>query len=101
MHKATPPSDKLVILLLGYCPSLVATNLPPQIEWSKTHEPVAHMEYYIKAMNEQGHSVVVKVTGLTLLADRAYLGATSNGRVYDPSTALQKWCTRNKVPILY
>ena len=31
----------------------------------------------------------MKETGLTLLADRAYLGASSDGRVYDPSSSLQ------------
>ena len=40
-------------------------------------------------MKGQGHQVVVKDCGLSLLANRAYLEASSDGRVYDPASTLQ------------
>ena len=33
--------------------------------------------------------VVIKDCGLSLLANRAYLGASSDGQVYDPASTLQ------------
>ena len=77
-----------MISLLGYQSHLTATNLPPQLEWDRTREAVARQDY-ITAMDGRGHPVVVKECGLSLLANRAYLGASSDGRVYDPASALQ------------
>lgn len=94
--KATTPPDKLVISLMGYQSPLAATSLPPQIEWGRTREAVAQQDY-ITAMKGQGHQVV-KDCGLSLLANRAYLGASSDGRVYDPASTHQSGVLEIKCP---
>jgi len=52
VRKATTPPYDLVFSLLGYRPHLTETDIPQQIEWGKTLEPVAHQDY-IRAMNEK------------------------------------------------
>ena len=82
---------------MGYQSPLAATSLPPQIEWGRTREAVAQQDY-ITAMKEQGHQVVVKDCGLSLLANRAYPGASSDGRVYDPASTHQSGVLEIKCP---
>ena len=97
VRKATTPPDKLVISLMGYQSPLTATSLPLQIEWGRTREAVARQDY-VTAMRGRGHQVVVKDCGLSLLASRAYLGASSDGRVYDPASTLQSGVLEIKCP---
>ena len=73
---------------MGYHSPLAAISLPPQLEWGRTREAVARQDY-VTAMKARGHHVVVKECGLSLLANRAYLGASSDGRVYDPVSTPQ------------
>jgi len=49
-------------------------------------------------MKGQGHQVVVKDCGLSLLANRAYLGASLDGWVYDPASTLQSGVLEIKCP---
>ena len=82
---------------MGYQSSLAATSLPPQIEWGRTCEAVARQDY-ITAIKGQGHQVVVKDCGFSLLANRAYLGASSDGQVYNPASTLQSGVIEIKCP---
>ena len=86
VRKPNTSPDKLVISLLGYYQTLSEGNLPPQLQWGRTREAVAR-EAYVQTMQDNGHSgIVVKDCGLSLLAERSYLGASSDGRVYDPTS---------------
>ena len=67
------------------------------MEWGKTREAVGRQDY-ITAMKGQGHQVVVKDCGFSLLANREYLGASSDGWVYDPASTLQSGVLEIKCP---
>ena len=90
VRRPTTSPDNLVISLMGY--KSVSTINHPALQWGTSHEPVARMEY-ITMMHRVGHQVVVKESGLNLLANKPFLGASSDGRVYDPShNQPSAWC---------
>ena len=54
---------------------------PPQLKWGKEKESVARMDY-ISKMKELGHKdITVQPSGLTLMPEHAFLGATADGIV--------------------
>ncbi|KAK3097953.1 hypothetical protein FSP39_014801, partial [Pinctada imbricata] len=56
------------------------TKLPPQVQWGIDHESQARSDYLM--LKNQFGTVRVEQTGITLCSTFAYLGATSDGRVY-------------------
>ena len=99
VRRPTTSPDNLVISLMGY--KSVSTINHPALLWGTSHETVARMDY-VTVMHRLGHQVVVKESGLTLLADKSYLGASSDGRVYDPNCSLPSGVLEIKCPsILY
>ena len=64
--------------LMGYTPMI---GSPPQLKWGKEKESVARMDY-ISKMKELGHKdITVQPSGLTLMSEHAFLGATADGIV--------------------
>ena len=95
VRRPTTSPDNLVISLMGY--KSVSTINHPALLWGTSHETVARMDY-VTVMHRLGHQVVVKESGLTLLADKSYLGASSDGRVYDPNCSLPSGVLEIKCP---
>ena len=54
--------------------------LPPQIRWGRENEEEA-CKHYVENRKAVGEMMVVNKSGLHLLPDKSYLGASSDGLV--------------------
>ena len=71
-------SRRLVKDLMGY--SRPMTTLPPQIRWGRENEERAR-KCYVANRCAVGEMMVVEESGLHLMPDKSYLGASSDGNV--------------------
>ena len=55
-------------------------NFPPQICWGRDNEPAAH-QCYLESRRNNGETIVFEPTGLYLLPEKCYLGASSGGKL--------------------
>ena len=55
-------------------------HLPPQIRWGKDNESTA-CKYYLESRCKNGEAMVLEPTGLHLLQEKGYLGASSDGKL--------------------
>ena len=69
---------RLVRDLMGYGGPL--KNLPPQMRWGRENEDKAQ-KYYIEDRQAAGEMMTVAPSGLHLMPEKAYLGASSDGLV--------------------
>ena len=53
---------------------------PPQIRWGRDNEPLAR-KCYLENRQAAGEDIVFESAGLSLLAEKSYLGASSDGRL--------------------
>ena len=69
---------RLVRDFMGYGGPM--TILPPQIRWGKENEDKAR-KCYIDNRHHAGETMIVEDSGLHLMPEKAYLGASSDGKV--------------------
>ena len=55
-------------------------HIPPQIRWGRDNEPLA-CKCYLENRQAVGEDIDFKSAGLSLLAEKSYLGASSDGRL--------------------
>ena len=55
-------------------------KVPPQIRWGKDNEDRAR-QCYIENRQQCGEDMVVEASGLHLMPDRSFIGASSDGKV--------------------
>ena len=77
-RRATTDSTRLVIDIMGYNGPL--EHLPPAIRWGKENEAKAR-QCYLEGRQAVGEDMVVQPTGLHLLPDKSFLGASSDGKI--------------------
>ena len=76
-HQSTDPR-RLIKDIMGYRRQM--QHVPPQIRWDREKEDAAH-KCYIANRKACGEDMVVESTGLHLLPEKPYLGASSDGKV--------------------
>ena len=54
--------------------------LPPQMRWGKDNEPIA-IKCYLESRHKNGEAISFEPTGLHLLPEKCYLGASSDGKL--------------------
>ena len=96
-REETDPTS-LINAIMGKC-SLDDDNLPPQIKYGRIHEDDA-IEHYVSIERLNSPKFSVRKTGLVLLNDYSFLGAspdgiTSDGRVVEAKCL---WKFREKTP---
>ena len=77
-RRPTTDSRRLVRDIMGYNGPL--KNIPPQIRWGRENEGKAR-DCYIKNRQQCGEDMVVEASGLHLLPDKSFIGASSDGKV--------------------
>ena len=79
MHRK-PSTDprRLIKDIMGYGGGI--KHLPPQIRWGRDNEPLAR-KCYLENRNHSGETIVFQPTGLYLLPEKSYLGASSDGKL--------------------
>ena len=66
---------------MGYGKGMNHSNhIPPQIRWGRNNEPLAR-KCYLENRQTAGEDIVFESAGLSLLAEKPYLGASSDGRL--------------------
>lgn len=76
-RESTDPR-RLVRDIMGYAPPM--KRLPPQIRWGLENEDKAR-RCYIENRRVAGETMIVKQSGLHLMPEKAFLGASSDGLV--------------------
>ena len=76
-HQSTDPR-RLIKDIMGYGGQM--QHVPPQIRWGRENEDAAR-KCYIAYRKTCGEDLFVESTGLHLLPEKPYLGASSDGRV--------------------
>jgi len=82
-RRATTDPTRLVIDIMGYNGPL--RHLPPAMRWGKENEAKAR-ECYLVNRQSVGEDMVVQPTGLHLLPEKSFLGASSDGKILCRST---------------
>ena len=77
-RRQSTDSRRLVKDIMGYGGRM--KYVPPQIRWGRENEEAAR-KCYIANRKACGEDMVVESTGLRLLPEKPYLGASSDGRV--------------------
>lgn len=77
-RRATTDPTRLVIDIMGYSGPL--EHLPPAIRWGKENEAKARL-CYLEDRQAAGEDMIVQPTGLHLLPDKSFLGASSDGKI--------------------
>jgi len=71
-------SRRLVKEIMGYGERM--KNLPPQIRWGRDNEHTAR-KCYLQSRSSNGETIVFEPTGLYLLPEKSFLGASSDGKL--------------------
>ena len=79
---ATDPT-RLVIDIMGYNGPM--EHIPPAMRWGKENEAKAR-QCYLENRQSIGEDMIVQPTGLHLLPDKSFLGASSDGKILCRST---------------
>ena len=97
LHRRSSTDPKrLVKDIMGYGGSM--KHMPPQIRWGKDNEENARLKY-IHNRATMGETMVVTPCGLHLIAEKSYLGATSDGHILCTSVdTLRHGCLEIKCP---
>ena len=97
LHRRSSTDPKrLVKNIMGYGGPM--KHMPPQIRWGKDNEENGHLKY-IHNRATMGESMVVTPCGLHLIAEKIYLGATSDGHILCTSVdTLCHGCLEIKCP---
>ena len=69
---------RLVKDIMGYGEKMKC--LPPQMLWRKDSEPTA-IKCYLESRHKNGEAISFEPTGLHLLPEKCYLGASSDGKL--------------------
>lgn len=69
---------RLVKDIMGYGEKMKC--LPPQMRWGKDSEPTA-IKCYLESRQKNGEAISFEPTGLHLLPEKCYLGASSDGKL--------------------
>lgn len=77
-RRASTNPRRLVKDIMGYGEKM--KHLPPQIRWGKDNEFTARI-CYIESRHKNGETMVFEPTGLHLLPEKSYLGASSDGKL--------------------
>ena len=65
---------------MGYEKANVSSQVPPQIQWGRDNEPLAR-KCYLESRRTVGEDIVFESAGLSLLQEKSYLGASSDGKL--------------------
>ena len=79
-HCESTNSRRLVKDIMGYGEQM--QHVAPQIRWDQNNEEVAHKHYVENWKANNGEHMNVEQTGLYLLPEKSYLGASSDGKVF-------------------
>ena len=77
-RRQTTDSRRLVKDIMGYNEPM--KKLPPQIRWGRDNEDRAR-QCYIENRQQYGEDMEVKASGLHLMPDKSFIGASSDGKV--------------------
>ena len=77
-RESTNPNN-LVKRIMGYGHK-ESMHLPPQIRWGRDNEPLA-CKCYLEDRKKLGEEMSFEPTGLYLLPEKSYLGASSDGKL--------------------
>uniref|UniRef100_A0A1X7V7U8 YqaJ viral recombinase domain-containing protein n=1 Tax=Amphimedon queenslandica TaxID=400682 RepID=A0A1X7V7U8_AMPQE len=70
---------------------------PPQIRWGRDNEPRA-LKYYLESQLAIGEEMLFEPAGLSLLPEKAYLGASSDGKLTHKSSNTCIGCLEIQCP---
>ena len=79
-RRQTTDSRRLVKDIMGYRKANVSSQVPPQIRWGRDNEPLAR-KCYLESWRTVGEDIVFESAGLSLLQEKSYLGASSDGKL--------------------
>ncbi len=65
---------------MGYRKANVSSQVLPQIRWGRDNEPLA-CKCYLESRKTVGEDIVFESAGLSLLQEKSYLGASSDGKL--------------------
>jgi len=95
-RRQTTDSRRLVKDVMGY--NGLMKKVPPQIRWGKDNEDRAR-QCYIKNRQQYGEDMEVEASGLHLMPDRSFIGASSDGKVLCKNVDTCCWgCLEIKCP---
>lgn len=77
-RRVTTDPTRLIIDIMGYNGPL--EHLPPAIRWGRENEAKAR-KCYLEGRQAVGEDMVVQPTGLHLLPEKSFLGASSDGKI--------------------
>ena len=78
-RKSSTNPQRLVKDIMGYGKS-EAKHLAPQMRWGRDNEPVA-CKCYLEDRQKEGEAMSFEPTGLYLLPEKSYLGASADGKL--------------------
>ena len=97
-RRSTTNPKRLVRDIMGY--GGYARGMPPQIRWGRDNESTA-CKHFLENRKANGEEMVFEPSGLHLLPEKSYLGASSDGKLTNLLDIRYQlhWVLRNKMPI--